>query len=71
MAEDPEEKQQITLMLLQESIWQLEEKLNVIFESIADQEADVIRLKRLSNLVSDRLTKLEARCNHKSKVINK
>ena len=70
MTEDLDEQKRVTVLLLQESIWQLEDKLNVILESIADQEAEVVRLKRLSNLMSDRLSKLEARQNHGSHSIS-
>ena len=50
----------ITLLLLQESLWGIEDKLNVIVESIADHDADIIRLKALQQLSSERLSNLES-----------
>lgn len=50
----------ITLLLLQESLWGIEDKLNVIVESIADHDADIIRLKALQQLTSERLSSLES-----------
>ena len=49
------------LMLLREDIWKLEDKLNVILESQADQEAGLIRAKRLADLCINRLSRLEER----------
>ncbi len=50
----------ITLLLLQESLWGIEDKLNVIVESIADHDADIIRLKALQQLTAERLSNLES-----------
>ena len=50
----------INLMLLKETLWKVEDKINVILESIADHEAEQIRQKRLTNLILERLSKLEA-----------
>ena len=47
-------------MFLKETLWKVEDKLNVILESIADHEAEQIRQKRLTNLMLERLGKLEA-----------
>lgn len=44
--------------LLQESLWNLEDKLNIILEGTADHDAELIRLKRLSNQILDRLSKV-------------
>lgn len=44
--------------LLQESLWNLEDKLNIILEGTADHDAELIRLKRLSNQILDRLAKV-------------
>lgn len=51
----------MTLLLLREAIWQVEDRLNVIAESVVDQEAEIIRLKRLNDLHSRRLESFEAR----------
>ena len=56
---------QMTLLLLQEAIWQVEERLNVITESVVDQEAEIIRLKRLCDLHSRRLESFESRLKAK------
>jgi len=53
-------------MLLEESVWKIEDRLNVLMETLADQEADLIRVKRLTSLLSERVSKLEGRtqpCN--------
>ena len=50
----------MTLLLLQEAIWQVDDRVNVILESVADQEAELLRVKRLSDLHSQRLEFLES-----------
>ena len=50
----------LTLLLLREAIWQIEDRVNVIVESVADQEAEVLRLKRLNELHTKRLESLES-----------
>ncbi|MCH9031193.1 MAG: hypothetical protein IIB00_02900 [candidate division Zixibacteria bacterium] len=50
----------LTLLLLREAIWQIEDRVNVIVESVADQEAAVLRLKRLNELHTKRLESLES-----------
>lgn len=52
----------MSLMLLQESLWKIEDKLNVIVECIADHEAELIRVKRKIQLLS---RKLEVANKHK------
>ncbi len=54
-------------MLLKESLWKVEDRLNVILESIADHEAELLRLKRLSNLSLERFGKIESRIGNKLK----
>ncbi len=48
-------------VLLREKVWDLEDKMNIVQESIADQEAELVRLKRLTNLISERVRRLESR----------
>ncbi len=48
-------------MLLQESLWKVEDKLSLMLESLADHEAELIRLRRLITLTSQRLHTLESR----------
>ena len=50
---------ELSLMLLQESLWGIEDKINVIVETLADHEAEIIRLKRHNQLHSERLNTLE------------
>jgi len=59
MVERTNNNKKMQLMLLQESLWQLEDKIKMITESIADHEADLIRIKHLNNLISQRLDNLE------------
>jgi len=44
---------------LQESLWKIEDRINVILESLADHEADIIRIKRLNPQILQRLDVLE------------
>jgi len=59
MVEKSNTKQKMTLMLLQESLWKIEDRINVILESLADHEADIIRIKRLNVQILQRLDVLE------------
>lgn len=54
----------MAIMLLKESLWKVEDRLNIILESIADHEAEIIRLKQHSRLSSERLGKIEAKIGH-------
>ena len=60
MPKSSDNQPRMTLLLLREAIWQVEDRVNVILESVADQEADLLRLKRLSDLHAKRLESLEA-----------
>ena len=60
MVENNNNKQKITLLILQELIWKLEDKINIILECLADHEADIIRLQNSNNLILQRLEKLES-----------
>lgn len=60
MPNESDNQKRIDMMLIRESVWKIEDRLNVISESIVDQEADLIRLKRLVDLALERLGKLEA-----------
>ena len=55
------EKQRIALMVLQESLWKVEDKLIQMIENLADHEAELIRLRRLITLTTERLHTLESR----------
>ena len=59
MVESNYKKQKITLMLLQESLWKVEDRVNIILESVADHEAELLRQKRLTHLILERLEALE------------
>lgn len=58
------ENKKISLMLLQESLWNIEDKINIFIESIADHEAEIIRLKRFNKIFSERLKVLEKSNKH-------
>ena len=60
MPNESDNQRRIDVMLIKESVWKVEDRLNVISESIVDQEAELIRLKRLVDLALERLGKLEA-----------
>lgn len=59
MAERTNNNKRMNLMLFQESIWKLEDKLSVILESIADHEAELIRIRNSMNKLLRRLDVLE------------
>lgn len=48
-------------MLLQESIWKIEDKLNTIIESLADHDADLIRIKSKLQALTQRVNLLESK----------
>jgi len=53
--------QKIDLRLLQEALWNIEDKMKSYMESIADHEAELIRLRRQFNIIRQRITNLEAK----------
>lgn len=55
MADPRSDSDKVDVILLQESFWKLEDKLEVFVESLADLEAEVIRLKRAVKLIEQRL----------------
>lgn len=61
MPKSPANQPRMTLLLLQEAVWQVEDRLNVIAESVVDQDAEIIRLKRLNDLHARRLESFESR----------
>ena len=46
------------ILLIQESIWKIEDKLNVIVESLATHRAELIRHERLIKKILTRLDRL-------------
>lgn len=56
----------LSLLLLQESVWGIEDKMKVIRETMADHEAELIRLKRLNQLFAERLKTLEINRNNEN-----
>ena len=61
MSNGTREKKRIALMVLQESLWKVEDKLIQMIENLADHEAELIRLRRLITLTTERLQTLESR----------
>jgi hypothetical protein len=61
MVEDANKHRRLNLMLIQELLWKLEDKINVILEGIADHEAELIRHRQNIDAYSARIDKLEAR----------
>ena len=57
-------KNDLSLLLLQESLWGVEDKIKVISETIADHEAELIRLRNLNQVAIDRLNALEINNNY-------
>lgn len=54
MAERTYNDIEMNFKLLREALWNLEDKLTTIMESIADQEADIVRLKRQLAMIDRR-----------------
>ena len=65
MVERTNKDRKLSLMLLRESLWQIEDKVNIILESIADHEAELIRHKRTLDSLSERLIRHESRQSSK------
>ena len=65
MVDKLSDRQEMTLLLLQESLWMVEDKLNIVLENIADHEAEIIRLKRLTDLSLHRLNKIDTQRSRK------
>ena len=61
MSNGTNDKKRIASMVLQESLWKVEDKLIQMIENLADHEAELIRLRRLITLTSERLHTLETR----------
>ena len=60
---EQENNANMELKLLKEAIWNVEDKLNVILEAIAEHKAELIRLRQLTNLCLQRLARLETQSN--------
>ena len=56
---EDENNTNMELKLLKEAIWNIEDKLNVILEAITEHDAELIRLRQLTNLCLKRLVRLE------------
>ena len=56
---EDENNKNMELKLLKEAIWNIEDKLNVILEAITEHDAELIRLRQLTNLCLKRLACLE------------
>lgn len=59
MADPSDNCKRINSMLLQESVWQIEDRMNVFIETLADQEAALIRLRGTVTALEQRLARLE------------
>ena len=46
-------------MLLRESVWQIEDRMNVFIETLADLEASQIRLRGTVTALEQKITRLE------------
>jgi len=63
MSESSFDTIQMQFKLLQESLWNLEDKFSVVLDSDADHEAELIRLKRRLDHCVERISKLETQHN--------
>lgn len=53
-------KRKLSLLLLQESVWGIEDKLKIMVESIAYHEAEIIRLKQDNKIYNSQFKDLES-----------
>ena len=66
MVKCPENNRKISNMLLRESLWKIEDRLTAMVESIADHEAELIRLRRQMLQVSAKIEESET-LSHKNR----
>ena len=59
MADPSNNCKRINSMLLKESVWQLEDRMNVFVETLADLEAGLIRLRGTVTALEQRFARLE------------
>ncbi|MFH1891879.1 MAG: hypothetical protein ABIK83_04270 [Candidatus Zixiibacteriota bacterium] len=52
-----ENKQRIDAILVQETLWTIEDNVKIILESVADHEAELIRLRHSINSLALKLEK--------------
>jgi len=50
----------ITLLLLQETLWKIEDKVTIILENIIEHEKEINKLQRYARHHSERIHKLES-----------
>jgi hypothetical protein len=64
----PNKEDDQNLLLLREELWKLEDKINILAESEADHEAELIRQKRRLDLMNNRIDTIDHRqtikCKH-------
>jgi len=56
--------QNISMNLLRESIWEIEDKLKVVMESVTSLEKEHEKLRNLSDHISRRIKKIKERKKH-------
>jgi len=71
MVEKNNKKRKMIILLIQESIWKIEDKLNVIVESLATHRTELIRHERLIKKILQRLDKLNGLSKRTKKHIKK
>lgn len=65
MADPSNNCEKLNSMLLKESLWRVEDKLNVLDQSVADVEAGLIRLRGTVNAFEQRLLRIEQNRAHR------
>lgn len=56
----------INSMLLQESLWKIDDRLKIFVESLADHEAELIRIRSTIKQIESRLNLIDKRATLKS-----
>ena len=52
-------KHKLSLMLLREALWEVQDKIKTIIETQADHEADLIRLRNATKIILNQLKNIQ------------
>lgn len=57
--EPTEEDQEIQFKLFRETLWNLDDKVSVMRETLAEQAVEIIRLRQLTDLLLEKLDRVK------------
>ena len=61
MGEKDCKEEHISLMLLREDVWKVDDRVNILVETIADHEAELLRQKQMIDTLSNNINRITAR----------